>query len=208
MQTDTLVNLYLDEHVRIAQGFPVMDVVALVGLVVDSYEWDEDVFVFGNGGASSAAEHFASDLAMHPFVSDDKHQSKEIRRIRIHCLNESTGLITRIANDIGYEDVFVEQLKNYPLDESNLVIAFSNSGNSPNIIKALEYAKSWGVSTVLIGGRDGGKAKSIVDVSILVPGSSQFPGQTGANDNSFHIEDFQTSIAHMVTGLLKEEING
>ncbi|KKN78506.1 hypothetical protein LCGC14_0350380 [marine sediment metagenome] len=207
MQTDTLVNRYLNEHVSIAQGFPVLDVIEFFDLVENTYKMNGEVFVFGNGGGASIAEHFASDLKMHPFVSDDKHKPTDTHRLRVHCLNESNGIITRIGNDIGYYHIFIEQLKNYDLNELALVVAFSGSGNSLNIIKALQYANDCDAITVLIGGRDGGKAKDLADLCILIPGTSKFPGQVGANDNCFHIEDFQCSITHIVTGLLKEAVD-
>ena len=203
---DTLINLYLFEHIEIAKRFPVMDVVRLVDEVRDAYENNGDVFVMGNGGGADIASHFASDLGVHPFVSDDKKQSGNTRRLRVHCLNESGGLLTRLANDIGYPHVFVEQLKSYPLSFRNLVIAFSVSGNSPNIVYALQWATICGATTVCIG--KGGKTKDIVSISIEIPGTSAFPGQVGKNDNYFHVEDFQGSIAHIVTGLLKEYVNG
>ena len=208
MRTDTLVRLYLAENVNIAQGFPTGDVCKLADAVVDAYKYGDRIFVFGNGGGASIAEHFASDLKMHPFVSEDKHDSLGLERIKVLCLNESCGTITRVANDIGYDYIFTEQLKSHPLVEGDLVIAFSGSGNSPNILKALKYAKSEGARTALIGGRDGGKAGEIVDICILIPGTSNFPGQVGANDNCFHIEDFQSCIAHMITGILKGVVSG
>ena len=85
------------------------------------------------------------------------------------------------------------------------MIAFSVSGNSPNIVDALKRAKELGATTACIG--KGGKAKELVDICILIPGHSEFPGQVGDNDNCFHIEDFQSVVAHMVTGLLKEAVN-
>lgn len=207
-QTSSLVKLYLDEHAKIAGSFPVHDVVLLVTWIKDVYDVCGAVYTFGNGGGASIADHFASDLAIHPFVSEDKRQcSDEELRLDVHCLNNSSGLMTRIANDIGYDNLFVEQLKQWEICPSDLVIAFSTSGNSPNIVKALDYASRQGAKTVLVGGRNGGMARGMVDLPILVPGTSQFPGQTGANDNNFHIEDFQGSIAHMVTGLMREYVN-
>ena len=108
---------------------------------------------------------------------------------------------------MGFENVFKEQLKNFlrsnEINKKDTLIAFSGSGNSKNIINAISYAKEFGVFTCCISGRGGGKIKNIADLSIIIPGSSKFPGQTGSNDNNFHIEDFQGSITHILTGLLK-----
>ena len=86
------------------------------------------------------------------------------------------------------------------------MIAFSGSGNSKNILNAINFAKEYEVFTCCISGRGGGKAKDIADLSIIIPGSSKFPGQTGPNDNNFHIEDFQGSITHVLTELLKMHV--
>ena len=208
-QSDTLLQIYLDEHIKMAQGFPILEVAKLVQAVEDTYEENGEVFIIGNGGGANTANHFASDLGIHPFISEDKRNFLPRRRLKVHCLTDSISLITRLANDIGYDIIIVEQLKASFLTRRDLVIALSNSGNSPNIVLALQYAKECGAKTAIIGGRDGGKAKSIVDICVLIPANpSQFPGQVGANDNCFHIEDFQSSISHMITGILKEAING
>ena len=203
---NTLINVYLKEHKDIADNFPKASVIRLVEMVFATYKNGGEVFVMGNGGGADHASHFASDLGMHPFVSEDKSKGSNLHRLQVHCLNDSNGLLTRIANDMGYHCVFVEQLKCYCPTVRDLVIAFSVSGNSPNIVDALEYSKICGATTCCIG--KGGKARDIVNISIEIPGSSTFPGQVGKNDNYFHIEDFQGTIAHMVTGLLKEYVNG
>ena len=134
-----------------------------------------------------------------------------MRRLKVQNLVESVGMITGITNDIGHEMIFVEQLKNYMRNKSinkhDVLITMSGSGNSKNIINSFEFVKEFDVYTVCISGRSGGKALETADLCILIPGSSQFPGQTGRNDNNFHIEDFQVSITHIVTGLLKQEVS-
>lgn len=206
MLEDTL-QLYLIEQIGIIEGFPIEQVARLASQIIECYKGEGMIVAFGNGGGASIAEHFVSDMKMHPFVSDDKHISSNGGRLQIYCLNESVGSMTRVANDMGYEHIFTEQLKNYDLCCGDMAIAFSTSGNSPNIVNAIDYCNKLGMTTVLIGGRTGGKVKDMVSISILIPGKSQYPGQVGANDNCFHIEDFQGSIAHMITGLLKEVIN-
>jgi len=204
------IRLYLEENIAIARSFPISDVVRLIGAVWDTYEHDGAVYIFANGGPAGAADGFATDMKTHPFVSEDKHRMTDIRRLKVHCLNESCAVITGLSNDIGYEFIFTEQLKNYlrsrDQNQYDLVIALSASGNSKNILNALDYAKQFGVTTACLAGRTGGKAKEVADICIVIPGTSLFPGQTGGNDNNFHIEDFQTSISHMVTGILKEGV--
>ena len=104
----------------------------------------------------------------------------------------------------------MEQLKNHlrapEVNGNDVFIALSGSGNSQNVLAAFEYAKRFSVTTACIAGHQGGKAKSLADICVLVPGTSRFPGQTGKNDNNFHIEDFQMSVTHIVTGLLREHV--
>jgi len=208
--TEQNIRLYLEENIEIARSFPISDVVRLIEAVWDTYEHDGAVYIFANGGPAGAAEGFATDLKTHPFVSEDKHQTTDVRRLKVYCLNESCGVITGLSNDFGYEFIFTEQLKNYlrsrQQNQYDLVIALSASGNSKNVLNAFAYAKQFGATTVCLTGRTGGKARELADICIVIPGTSLFPGQTGANDNNFHIEDFQTSISHMVTGILKERV--
>ena len=205
------IEIYLSEKKTICDNFPVDNLVILVKKVIDTYLNDGTVYVMANGGASSAAEGFATDLRTHPFVNEDKSITTEIRRLKVACLTESSGMLTGISNDIGFDNIFSEQLKNYlrnnEINKFDTLIAFSGSGNSSNIINAVNYAKGFNVFTCCVSGRGGGKLKTIADLSLIIEGSSNFPGQTGKNDNNFHIEDFQISISHIITGLLKKEVS-
>ena len=204
------IRLYFEEKQAIAREFPIRETARLVAAVIDCYDKDGTVYTFANGGPAGAAEGFATDLKTHPFVSDDKKQTLDMRRLRVHCLNESTGVITGVSNDLGYDHIFSEQLKSYmrskDVNSNDVVIGFSGSGNSENVIEAFNFAKRFGATTACISGRGGGKAREVADICVLIPGSSEFPGQTGGNDNNFHIEDFQTSVTHIVTGLLKAHV--
>ena len=208
--TKQLLELYMNEQIAIAKGFPIDDVARLAEAVIDTYAHDGAVYTFANGGPAGLAEGFATDLKIHPFVAEDKSKTTNYRRLKMHCLNESCSVITGVSNDIGYEYIFAEQLKNYLRDSKtnghDLVIGFSGSGNSKNVLRAFEYAKTFGVKTACVTGRTGGKAKEMADICVVIPGTSQFPGQTGPNDNNFHIEDFQSAVTHMVTGLLKKKV--
>jgi D-sedoheptulose 7-phosphate isomerase len=180
----------------------------LVEAVIHAYYVFARVFVMGNGGGAAAAEGFAADLSTHPFVPEDKTEhSGERSKLEVHCLSTSPSIITGISNDLRIEDIFVEQLMNYRLTHNDVVIVLSGSGNSQNILLALDYAERHNCKTACISGRGGGAAARMVDYPIVIPGTSTFPGQTGSNDNNFHIEDFQVSISHIVTGLLKEFVN-
>ena len=204
-----LAAIYFDEKIQIASNVDVNKIIDLYKSVLKAYENDSYVFILGNGGSASIAEGFAVDLRTHPFVTEDKSKTTNIRRLKVISLTESSGLLTGISNDIGFKEVFTEQMKNFSRNDhkhSSLLICLSGSGNSPNVISAIEFAKKNNITTSCISGRGGGEASKIVDISIVIKGSSNFPGQTGKNDNNFHIEDFQNSISHIVVGLLKDYI--
>lgn len=210
MTTRDWVKLYFSEKSAIALAIETGAIERLAEAVIRCYETDGTVYICANGGAAGAAEGFATDLKTHPFVAEDKSVTTAIRRLRVVCLTESAGVITGISNDLGYGQIFVEQLKNYlrgpDVNGHDVFIAFSGSGNSKNVLEAFEFAKAHGVTTACVAGRGGGRAKEAADICIVVPGTSHFPGQTGGNDNNFHIEDFQVSVTHIVTGLLKQHV--
>ena len=210
MDYSNLIKLYFDEKQNVAKNFPVEELNKLTAKLIETYENDGTVYTMANGGATSVSEGFSTDIATHPYVLEDKTKTTNIRRIKFCSLTSSSGLLTGISNDIGFDNIFKEQLKNFLRSKKentkDILIAFSGSGNSKNVINAINYAKDFGVFTCCITGRDGGKVKEIADLSIIIPGSSKFPGQTGPNDNNFHIEDFQGSVTHVLTGLLKMHI--
>jgi len=133
--------------------------------VIDTFKYAQEngknIYLFGNGGSGATASHFASDMNKGASGGSDK-------RFRAICLNDNVALMLAISNDMSYEDVFVEQLKNF-LEEGDVVLGISGSGNSKNVIKAIEYAKSNGAKTIGFCGYDGGKLKQIVDTSLHVP---------------------------------------
>jgi D-sedoheptulose 7-phosphate isomerase len=118
------------------------------------------IFVCGNGGSASTASHFACDM-----VKGASYQ--RTRRFRILALTDPHPTISAYSNDVNYECVFVEQLKNFAAP-GDLVMAISGSGNSPNVICALEYANSIGCNTIALTGRDGGKLGPLAKVQIRV----------------------------------------
>ena len=204
------INLYFKEKSKIYQKLNLQVISKVFNQLKKTYNNDGQVFLMANGGSSSIAEGFAVDLRTHPFVDENKSVTTMKRRIKVECLTESSGCLTGISNDIGFDFVFQEQLKNYmrskTRNKNDLLIAFSGSGNSANIINAINFTKKYGVKSLCVSGRGGGKASKIVDYAIVIPGTSKFPGQTGKNDNNFHIEDIQNSVSHILVGLLKEYV--
>jgi D-sedoheptulose 7-phosphate isomerase len=119
------------------------------------------IFVCGNGGSASAASHFATDL-----VKGASYGRTE--RFRVMALTDSLPTLTAYSNDVSYECVFVEQMKNFA-QPGDVVLAISGSGNSPNVLRAFEYANSIGCRTIALTGRDGGRLAPLAELNILVP---------------------------------------
>jgi D-sedoheptulose 7-phosphate isomerase len=141
---------------------------------------DRTIFVCGNGGSASTASHFAADLAKGASFRREC-------RFRVHALTDSLPIITAYCNDVGYDSIFVEQLKNFAKPE-DVLVAISASGNSPNVLRATEYANSVGCHTVALTGSDGGKLGPLSQVQIHVAGPHV--GRT---------EDSHMAICHMIS---------
>lgn len=127
------------------------------------FEGDHTVFLIGNGGSAANASHFAQDLAKGTLSSMDAK-----RRFRVVALTDNIGFITALANDEGYDSIFEQQLRNLARS-GDILVAISGSGNSPNVIRGVEFAKSIGMTVIGVTGFDGGKLKSLADVSVHIP---------------------------------------
>ena len=137
-------------------------------LVAQAIEWFKDarekgatIFVAGNGGSASTASHFACDMVKGASFNRDS-------RFRIMALTDSLPTMTAYSNDVGYDVVFAEQLKNFA-KPGDLYMAISGSGNSPNVVRAMEYANQAGCKTLALTGRDGGKLGTQAQLNIQVP---------------------------------------
>jgi D-sedoheptulose 7-phosphate isomerase len=119
------------------------------------------IFVCGNGGSASTASHFACDIVKGASYN-------RASRFRIMALTDSLPTMTAYSNDVGYDCIFCEQLKNFA-EPGDLVMALSGSGNSPNVIRAMEYANSIGCKTIALTGRDGGKLGPLANLNIQIP---------------------------------------
>ncbi len=139
---------------------------------------DRVVYIIGNGGSASIASHMANDLGV-------GIRRTGVKPLKITSLNDNMSAITALGNDYGYDSIFLEQLRPI-LHPKDLLIAFSVSGNSPNIIKAVEFAKQLGVIVVGCSGFDGGKLKKICDVSFHVENEK---GYYGVPEDAFMILD-------------------
>lgn len=122
------------------------------------YHAEKTIYIFGNGGSAASATHATGD-----FVKGASYGLE--KRFKVMSLVDNLPALMAIANDISYDDIFVEQLKNF-IQPGDLVIGISGSGNSKNVVKAMEYARQKGVQTVAFCGYKGGKIKELADISI------------------------------------------
>lgn len=157
-----------------------------IARVGQAIEWFEEaratgrhIFVCGNGGSASTASHFACDI-----VKGASYQRDQ--RFRIMALTDSLPTLTAYSNDVGYDCVFAEQLKNFA-EPDDVVMCISGSGNSPNVVCAMEYANSIGCRTIALTGRDGGKLGPLAKLNIQVP-----------VPHMGRIEDAHMIICHMI----------
>lgn len=150
-----------------------------IRVFAEAREQDRQIFVFGNGGSAATANHFACDIVKGASFGREK-------RFRIMALSEQIPTMTAYANDVSYDAVFAEQLKNFARPR-DVVIAISGSGNSPNVIRAIECARSTGCYTIGLSGKDGGQLRPLVDLSLHV--DDQHMGR---------IEDAHMVMMHMI----------
>ncbi len=154
----------------------------IFNLVKESRIKKRRIFLIGNGGSASTASHFVCDL-------NKTSKIKSLNRSQAFALNDNSPIVFAISNDISYDSVFEEQLKNF-LEKDDLVIAISGSGNSENIIKAVNYANEKGAITIGLTGFNGGRLKKICKECLVVP-----------SDKMYHIEDVHLTINHLITFL-------
>jgi D-sedoheptulose 7-phosphate isomerase len=149
---------------RVAETLKVVDIQSiekLVDALLTARDQEATIFIFGNGGSAATASHVTGD-----FLKGISYQMD--KRFRVICLNDNVSGMMAISNDLTYDEIFVEQLKAF-LRKNDMVIGISGSGNSFNVVKALEFARSKGAKTVAFCGFKGGKIKEIADLSIHVP---------------------------------------
>ncbi|HAG06505.1 MAG TPA: phosphoheptose isomerase [Cryomorphaceae bacterium] len=131
---------------------------AMVECFADAHARGATIFTMGNGGSGASASHAAGDFLKGASYGLDQ-------RFKMICLNDNLPSMMAIANDIGWDDIFVEPLKNF-LQPGDVVIGISGSGNSKNVLKAVDYAKSKGATVIGMTGFKGGKLREAADISI------------------------------------------
>ena len=151
---------YIDYLSSVLSNISLTDIEKFVEVLLEARERESSIFFIGNGGSAATASHFANDIAIGTRTCE-----KPFRAISL-CDNQA--VITAIANDDGYEKIFSQQLQ-VLLKKQDVVVAISASGNSPNLLDAIDTAKKMNTITVGISAFDGGKMKEMVDVSLHVP---------------------------------------
>ena len=151
---------YIDYLSSVLSNISLTDIEKFVEVLLEARERESSIFFIGNGGSAATASHFANDIAI-----GTRTYEKPFRAISL-CDNQA--VITAIANDDGYKKIFSQQLK-VLLKKQDVVVAISASGNSPNLLDAIDTAKKMNTITVGISAFDGGKMKEMVDVSLHVP---------------------------------------
>ncbi|MBK9295145.1 MAG: SIS domain-containing protein [Oligoflexia bacterium] len=189
MEVKDFTEKYLEEAHKIFDIYKGPEFAKAMDLMWQAYNDNKQVFIFGNGGSAGTAQHMVNDLSKGTSVEGKK-------RLRVIGLADNMSLLTAYANDCGYEVVFEEQLKNL-LNPGDICIAISASGNSPNVVKAVEYARKNSAKVIGLVGFSGGKLKPLSDVAIYFE-----------TYNYGICEDAQLMFSHLSSQFLHQRIKG
>ena len=174
------------EQVRYTLGIlPERSIRDAIDVLLQANQVGQTVFTLGNGGSASTASHFACDLAKGTITLGRP-------RFRVVALTDNVPLMTAWSNDVAYEDVFAEQMVGL-LRPGDVVAAFSGSGNSPNVLRAVESARCLDCTTIGFSGFDGGKLSGMVDVSVHVP-----------CDCMEQVEDVHLTLCHLICTVMRK----
>lgn len=155
------IRTYINNEADVLNRLDVDAINSALNLLLETMENGNTVFTFGNGGSSATASHFQNDF--NKGISE--HTEKKFNFL---CLNDNVATVMAVANDIGFEEIFRFQLQGH-IKPGDVCLAISGSGNSKNVINAVEYAKGQGCRIIGLTGYNGGKLKKISDISLHVP---------------------------------------
>lgn len=173
------IKQYVNGQKAALDSIPVESVAKLVALLQKALREDRQIFVFGNGGSAANASHFVTDLG--------KGSSDKIgKRFRCLSLNDNVSWLTALGNDYAYEDVFVRQLSNFAR-RGDVALVMSVSGNSPNVVRAVEWAEKNGLTTIALVGKKRGRLAEIASEVVVI--DSEHYGR---------VEDAHMGICHML----------
>ncbi|MBI1202281.1 MAG: SIS domain-containing protein [Rhodopseudomonas sp.] len=171
---------YSDHLQSLLQALDIDAVGRFIETLIDARSRGARIFFCGNGGSAATASHFANDIAI-----GTRTPHKPFKAI---SLTDNNAVMTAIANDFGYDELFTKQLE-ILMEPGDIVVAISASGNSPNVVKAIELAKSRGNKTVVLTGFDGGKMRQIADLAVHIQTAK---GEYGP------VEDMHMFLDHLV----------
>jgi len=196
MKNKQQIEQYLREIKEISDNISREDIDEAIELLFDAWKNDNQVFICGNGGSAGTATHFMCDLFKVTIVEGKK-------RFRAICLNDNIPLMTALINDNGFDNLFIEQLKNL-FRKGDVLICLSVHGGSgkdkaglwsQNLLKAMDYVKRNGGKNIGFSGFDGGAMKEVADVCVVVPFNA-----------TPHVEAFHVVLQHLIAFRLKEKI--
>ena len=186
--TDRTIRQYFRELSELAPRLPYQSISNIVAVFLEAFAEQRIVYVFGNGGSAASASHMMCD------INKGISEASTGTRPKVMALTDNTSLITAWANDFGYERIFSEQLKTF-IKPRDVAFAISTSGDSPNVLLALETAREYGAMTVGFGGCRGGQMKSLCDVCAIVP-----------SDNVQLVEDLHQAMIHSIFIAVRESL--
>lgn len=182
------IRKYYEEEIEAIRKIDPKEVSLAMNALVNCYENGGTIYVFGNGGSSATASHMVCDF-------NKGVSMKKSKKFNFICLSDNTPILTALANDISYDDVFAYQLEKI-ITPNDLVLAISGSGNSKNIINAINVAKAQGVKVIGMTGYDGGKLYQMADYHLHAP----------IND-MMKAEDIHMTFDHMMATILIQTLD-
>ena len=182
------IDSYFQEVIKCIVLLEKQSIEQMIEMIIQTYRNDRKIYILGNGGSASTASHMACDLGKGTLT---KVYDQKEKRLHVISLTDNVALMTAYANDLSYDDIFLQQLRNL-VERDDVVIAISGSGNTKNVLSAVSYAKKVGAKTIgLTGFNTGGKLAQIVDVSIIVKTSHYGP-----------LEDVHMMVGHLVSAAI------
>lgn len=182
------IDSYFQEVIKSIVLLDKLSLEKMIEIIMEAYKKDKKIYILGNGGAASTSSHIACDLGKGTLA---RVYDRTEKRLHVISLTDNVALMTAYANDLSYDDIFIQQLRNL-IQAEDVVIAISGSGNTKNVLNAVSYAKKMGAKTVgLTGFGIGGKLAQISDVPIVVKTNHYGP-----------IEDVHMMIGHLVSAAI------
>lgn len=198
MQNEKYLRAYFSEMKEVIARMPLEEIDKAIEALFDAWKSEKQVFLIGNGGSAATASHANNDFNKATVVEGKK-------RFRAFCLTDNVSWVSALTNDLGWSEVYVEQLKNY-FRPGDYVVVFTVHGGkteapsieqSQNLLKALKYAREHGGTSIAFTGFGGGAMNELADICVIIPGAS-IP-QT---------ESFHMALEHLIVNCLREKIAG